>query len=488
MADIVLFYPRTGFDIQKLSVDIPLSILAAASLAVKDFDVVLIDQRTDPNWRQTLIREVEAQPLLLGVSSMTGKQISSGLEAARVAREVDRRVKIVWGGVHPTLLPEQTLENQFVDIIVRGEGEATLSDLAQALDKKKSLATVAGIGYKENGEIFLTEKRDHLDLNTLPPLPYHLIDMEAYVGSQGRFEDNATRSLIYISSRGCPWQCTFCCNPKLSARRWRALDADQLYDQVSGLVQKYNLDAITFHDEEFLVDKKRSEKVAEMIGGKFDWWIQARMDRLLNADVEKLAAGGLMAVQPGIESGSDRILKMIKKGETVAHIKEANRKLASTPIVPLYNFMMGFPGETKEELDMTVDLALDLIKDNANAEVSGFYVFVPYPGTELFDAAVERNFVPPATLEEWAQYNRQHLDTPWVQQNRDDIENLIFMAKLVDGKRIIKRAKQALPYAPIPAGVFDFFTKKVRRKWEQHDYGHAFETRALKFVGQRFMK
>lgn len=487
MADIVLVYPRTGFDIPKLSVDMPLSILSAASLAILDFDINLIDQRIDSHWENRLRDELKKNPLCVGVSAMTGKQISYGLQAAKIVREANPQTKIVWGGVHPTLLPEQTLKSQYVDIVVCGEGEETLRDLAHALERCKDLSLVEGIAFKKNGQIILTSSRKPLNLNQLPALPYHLLKMESYIGSQGRFGSNSARSLIYISSRGCPWRCTFCCNPRLSARRWRSIDAERVFEQVSRLKEEYNLNAVTFHDEEFLVNKERAEKIAQLINGKINWWIQARMDRLLEANLEKLAAGGLTGVQPGIESGSNRILKIIKKGETVEKIRAANLRLASTPIIPLYNFMMGFPHETKDELNMTIDLALELLQKNPNAEISGFYVFVPYPGTELFDLAVKNGFESPRSLEEWASYDRQHLKTPWIQEKRKELENLIFTAKLADGKRIIKRAEQLAPFLPLPRGLFNFITGRIRKKWKRHDYDSSWDIQIIKWLSRRYL-
>lgn len=488
MADILLFYPKTGFDIAKLSVDIPLSILSAACLAVKDFEISLIDQRIEVDWRARLEKELESNPLAVGISAMTGNQIHYGVQAAGVVRDAELGTRIVWGGVHPSLLPEQTLKSRFADIVVCGEGEKTLSDLARALKTGAGLDSVDGIAYKKNGEIRFTKARAPLNLNELPLLPYHLLDMESYIGSQGRFKDNSARSLIFISSRGCPWRCAFCCNPRLSGRRWRSMDAHLVYERVMELVERYDLDSVTFHDEEFLVKEDRALEIARLIDGRLSWWIQARMDRLLQVDVDALAEGGLEAVQPGIESGSDRILRMIKKGETVAQIKAANRRLARTPVVPLYNFMMGSPGETKKELDATVDLALELLDDNPKAEVSGFYVFVPYPGTELFELAVRTGFNPPRTLEEWSRYNRQHLRTPWIQEDKRELENLVFASKFIDGKRVLKRVRQALPYLPMPRGPFDMFTGILRKRWRMHDYKGGLTLELIKRSSRYFLR
>jgi radical SAM superfamily enzyme YgiQ (UPF0313 family) len=466
--------------------DLPLSMLAASSMVAQDYQVKIIDQRLDPHWAQNLKHELRANPLCVGVTAMTSPQIHFGLEAARIVKEVGDSTKLIWGGVHATLLPEQTVQHPLVDIVVVGEGELSFRNLVRALEKKRSLADVRGIVFKRGGRVIKTEPEDFVDPESLPELPYHLVDVEKYIGSQGRFLGETTRSLIFISSRGCPWQCTYCCNPRLSRRLWRSMSAEKTFDQVANLVDRFNLDAVAFHDEEFLINRARAEKIAALIGGKFRWWIQGRMDRLKAVDLTKMEKGGLCAVQPGIESGSERILKLIKKGETVADMIEANRRLAQTSIEPLYNFMMGFPTETYDELMQSVDLAIQLLDDNPRAQISGFYVLVPYPGTEIFDFAVEHGFNPPDSLEKWAVFHRQHLATPWIQDRLDLFETIMFTSKLIDGIRLERRLKQALGGIPIPLFPLRHIANFYRRRWRKHNFDRSLDIKLMRWTRKRF--
>jgi len=475
MSDIVLVYPKTGFDIKGVSIDPPLSLLAIASTVIDKYSVKIIDQRMNDNWQHALINELKFNPLCVGITSMTGPQIKYALEATRIVKSVKPDMKVVWGGVHATLLPEQTLAYELIDIIVIGEGEVTFKELVDSLKEQKELKNIRGIAFKNNGSIFITEARDYLDLNALPEIPYNLVNIEDYIGSQGRFRGINMRSLIFISSRGCPWGCTYCCNPRLSKRKWRALSAEETFKRVSNLVKKYQLNAITFHDEEFLVDQKRAEEIAGLIRGEFKWWIQARMDRLKDSHLEFLNDSGLVAVQPGIESGSDRILKMIKKGETVSDILIANKILVETDIIPLYNFMMGFPTETYKELMQTVDLALQLLKDNPKAQVSGFYTCIPYPGTELFELAKYEGFQVPSTLEEWAKYNRQHLETPWIKNKINVFKSLMVASKFIDGSRLKHRLDEAFGGIDSPDWPYKLLAKFYRYCWRKRIFGTPFD-------------
>ncbi|NQT73019.1 MAG: B12-binding domain-containing radical SAM protein [Chloroflexi bacterium] len=476
MADIVLVFPKTGFDIKKVTIDLPLSLLSAASLVARDYEVKIIDQRINSHWEEELERELMAEPLCVGISSLTGPQIEFGLKVAKIVKEAKTKTKVVWGGVHATLLPEQTVQHSLVDIVVVGEGELTFRNLVIALDKKKSLVDVKGIAFEEDGKIIKTEPESPLDLNELPELPYDLVDVNEYIGSQGRFPSEETRSLIFISSRGCAWACTFCCNPRLCKRHWRSMNAERTYERVMSLVERYNLDAVTFHDEEFLVGKTRAERIAQLIGGKFKWWIQGRMQLIKDIDLVQLEKGGLCAVQPGVESGSDRILKLIKKGETVSEMLEANRHLAETDIRPLYNFMMGFPTETYEELMESVDLALKLLEENHKAQISGFYVLVPYPGTEIFDLAVKQGFDAPDSLEQWSLFNRQHMRTPWIQDRLPIFQSIMVSSKLIDETRLRTRLKAAFQGLPVPLFFCKYLGRFYQRRWRRHIFKSRFDT------------
>lgn len=465
--NVILIYPTTGFAIKGLSIDIPVSLLTIASTIIKNYNVKIIDQRMDSNWRKTLESELKKNPLCVGISSMTGPQLTYALEISKIIKESGYDIKVVWGGVHVTLLPEQTLKNKYIDIVCIGEGEIIFRNLVNALANKIDLSTIKGIAFKKNGKIIQTAPEELADLNELPELPYDLVPVEEYIGSQGRFEEGA-RSLLFLSSRGCPWQCAFCCNPRISKRRWRAMKPELVYKRITNLIKRYKLDAITFHDEEFFVNKERAEKLAELINGKFEWWTQARMDRLAIMDLPKLEKCGMRAVQPGIESGSPKILRMINKGETVQDFIKANRKLAKTSIIPLYNFMMGFPTETKKDILQSVDLAVKLMEENPRAQISGFYVFVPYPGTELYDVAIKNGFKAPKSVKEWATFNRQHLATPWIQKDLGLIKSLLTSSKFVDKTRFTNRLRSAFKDLPFPISVGDQLGYFYQKRWKKH--------------------
>jgi radical SAM superfamily enzyme YgiQ (UPF0313 family) len=474
MADILGAYPKTGYDIKNSSVELPLGLLSTIAAIQENYDIKILDQRIDDNFEKHLLDELSKEPKIVLIPSMTGTQIKYALDISRIVKE-NSRSGVMWGGVHATLMPQQTIEHKLIDMIVIGEGEFVLQNIMAALDGKKSLEGVRGIAYKENGNIKFNSSAEQPDPNLIPEIPYRLVDVENYVKSGGITFDKKERVLPFVSSRGCPYSCTFCSTAGISKGKWRSMTAELTYERVSSMVRKFNLDTVKFYDENFTSNPKRAERIAELVAGDFYWSMQARMDNMLITDMKKLEAGGLRVVEPGVESGSDRILKLINKGEDKATMIAANRKLSQTNIKAFYNFMMGFPGETYDELMETVDLALQLIRENPNAHITQFYIFVPYLGASLFEYAVQQGFRVPKTLEEWIAFSRQQTYTPWIQDKKDILETIMYTSKFVDGKRLC----QVLRNTRIPKFFIRGLSSNYRKNWEKHKFNKTLSVKIL---------
>lgn len=464
MADAVMIYPKTGLDVEKISIFAPLSVLCASALLdAEGYKVKIIDQRIDSKWEDTLRNELKSDPKFIGISSMTGMQIHFGLQAAKIVKETG--VPTVWGGQHPSLVPVQTLQSDYVDFIVKWEGEETLLELIKNFGREpghKSFSEIKGLGYKENGSPIINADRPFLDVNKLPMNPYHLIDVPTYIKL-----NNGTFS--FLSSRGCPFGCTFCSVPLSSKRIWRVQTVDRTMEEINAIFDKYHFKKLHFFDENFFVNKERVHALGDAINGRFLWEGQARLDSVGYIDYIRLSKQGLYMVQPGLESGNPRILKMIKKEVTVENIIKFNKILAEAGIVATYNFMAGFPTETREEIMDTVRMSLRLLGDNPKAEVSAFYIFAPYPGAELYDLSIQSGFVPPQSLEEWSQFHRHHLITPWILNNpdmKDLLENLSITSKFVDGRRLARYAEGDKSLSEI-LQLLGFL---YRRRWEREDF------------------
>ena len=477
MSDVVLFYPRTGLDVKKVSVGLPLPLLTIASELHQDFSIKIIDQRVDAHWEQTLINELKTKPLCFGVTAMTGHQIFHGLAASRIVREYSEGVKIVWGGMHVTLTPDESIKHPLVDIVVKGDGEWVFRDLVRALKAGTSLDEVGGLYWKKNGEVKVNSCGLSVVLDQTLAYPFHLINIEDYVEPGEYLYPGVKRVLPFMGSRGCPFKCTFCSEPVLT-KVYKMMKPELVHERTAYMADKFKLDMILFYDEEFFVNARWATKIAELIDGKFKWWTQTRANDLLKVDLQKMEKCGLYAIAPGLESGSDRILKFIKKEETVKEYREANHRLSKTGIQVTYNMMMGFPTETLDELYETVDFTMELMKTNPNAYVNSLSPFTPLPGTELTEQSKQFGFVKPNHLEGWIETSRHNLKTPWLDKNIEMYRSLSYTSKFIG-----RRAQMALQtYWWIPKFIFNFYSWLIQRRYRRRNFRETWDVKFIQFV------
>jgi anaerobic magnesium-protoporphyrin IX monomethyl ester cyclase len=430
--DVVLIQPKNRLSRGPYSrgqrTSLPLGLLAVATpLVDAGYKVRIIDQRLEPDWEKSLLTELETRPVCIGVTGMTGSQLWWALKASELVKR-NSDAPVVWGGVHPSLLPRQTLENPNIDIVVEGEGEETFLELLRALGKHQPLAQIKGIWYKEGGQIRQNPSRPFIDLNQQPPLAYHLVDLKTYVSSvSGR------DALRFETSRGCPFTCTFCYNNFFNHRQWRSFSVEQTLNRMKRAVSEYGVKGFQFSDDNFFTDPDRAHQILEgMVREKMDvFWGKGdiRLDLLSQMDDDFLSLierSGCISLVIGVESGSQRMADLLRKEIEVEQAIEVNRRLARYSIQPRYLFMIGAPGETEEDLAETASMMLKLVDENPRAGI-GVQIFVPYPGTELFDIAVQNGLPMPQRLEDWIPYNwiNRHLEYPWLTAKRRSLLRML---------------------------------------------------------------
>lgn len=406
MREIILIQPKAGVW-EKMGARLPIGLLSIAAIPhSQGYKVKIIDQRVDANWKQTLINSLKNNPLCVGLTCMTGKQIFYALEASKIVKK-HSTVPVIFGGVHATLLPEQTLENKYVDLIVLREGEITFAELVDALEKNEPLRKIKGIYYKQDGKIIKNVERDFIkNLDELPELPYELVNISDY--SSLNIEGT---SLDFVSSRGCPFACSFCYNCHFNKRTWRAFSAKEVVKRLKNLVKKYKIKTIYFQDDNFCADLNRLKEILQGIireNLNIKWGtLGLRVDTAKKMDEEILCLmekSGCVNVDIGAESGSKRILELIDKKITVKDLLEVNKKLSKYPFIIKYSFIVGFPTETNKEMFSTIKIALRIVKENKNGYTPVF-VYTPYPGSPMYEFAINHGFVPPKNLEEWSKFS-----------------------------------------------------------------------------------
>ncbi len=359
-----------------------------------------------------------ADATIVGITAMTGFQIKYGLEIAALARSANPEALIVWGGVHPSLLPEQTIMNPLVDIVVIGEGEHTFLEIVENFSKGKSLEGIPGTCYKNQaGEIIMGGNRRFLDLNDLPLPLYNLVDINKYKGIRHQFD--------YQSSRGCPFRCGFCYNTVFCGSRYRKKSAEKVLTELIYLYDNYEVVDFGFVDDEFFIEKKRVEAIMDGIiesGRKFKITASCRLDVVCGFPeplLKKMKKAGVSQIFFGAESGSPAMLKAIHKDITKTQIIQGAKKVAEAGIRPMLSFMSGFPGETMDDLRMTLDTIRELWDTNPLITVNGIFPFNAYPGTKLYQESISLGLKPPSSLKEWSNWSFQYEpDNPWLNKTQ----------------------------------------------------------------------
>jgi radical SAM superfamily enzyme YgiQ (UPF0313 family) len=366
------------------------------------------------------------------------------LEAARLARQEakDEKMPIVWGGPHPSILPAETAANEFVDIVVIGEGDISFFELVRALESKKSLQDIRGIVYKEKGNIITTALRELLDVETLLPTPWDLVDVEKYIHPDFYLKKTNRTLDIGQTSRGCPYQCGFCCSATLRKRMWRAMSIRKALEMIVNDMQRFKLDGIWLRDDNFYVDSERTRAICQGMvdaGLRIDWYSSGtRVDNFLKLSAQTIKAmkdSGAHVLKFGAESGSNRILNLMHKGITIEQTFLANLKAKQWGIRPAYAFMAGFPTETFEEVNMTIEAMKKLIRDNPEAELESVSIYTALPGTPMYGLALQHGLKPPQNLEEWSGWNFQEYaeerKNPWFNERaRHALGNLSYICTI----------------------------------------------------------
>jgi radical SAM superfamily enzyme YgiQ (UPF0313 family) len=428
MKKVLLIFPSLGTENKKPDRP-PLGLLTVAGpLLDSGVQVTLLDERAEDNFDHKLLKELGKNPVCVGISSMSGHQIASGLRISKLVK-ANATVPVVWGGVQASLEPRSTIAHAMVDIIVRDDGEETFPRLIDALDNKNlTLDQIAGIAFKRNGKIIFTDPPQPADINKLPMVPFHLIDFNKYESDPRDDWAVDPKMIIPIeTSRGCPYSCIFC-TESVRKKKWRALSPERVIHDLKHYLHTYGIRNFTFIDDNLFGNIRRGEKIVELLAREeldISWYTNIRTDYMAKADpafITMLEKSGCKMLTFGAESGSKRILKMINKKATPGDVIAANRKLTGSTIIPHFVTIRGFPTETRENLKETLLLNSRLLLENRRA-VCDSPCLIATPSTKIAEMCLGdqvKNF----TLEDWSKILDLFKDQkpPWV---LDDTYELI---------------------------------------------------------------
>jgi radical SAM superfamily enzyme YgiQ (UPF0313 family) len=348
-----------------------------------------------PIWKEIEGVITQHSPDVVGITATTAK-FGSALKVAGIAKKINPECKVVLGGVHPTLLPEESVRNEHIDIAVQGEGEYTLLEIMKKIDKisddgklQETLREVKGITYKvkHNGGFKIIRNPRRSLIENLDELPFparHLIyEKEKYPPySFGNI----------FASRGCPYSCIFCSSHYMWYKRVRYRSPENIIAEIKHVQNKYRTNWFIFEDDTFTLKKSFVEAICDGILSEhldIEWLCETRADMLSHELVRKMKKAGCKAVSIGVESGDEYTLRRIKKGITLKDIRKAKRILKENEIELRAFFMIGFPWETRAGIYKTVALMKEL--DPAIAVLS---IVTPYPGTELYALCEAEKLLP----------------------------------------------------------------------------------------------
>jgi anaerobic magnesium-protoporphyrin IX monomethyl ester cyclase len=394
------------------------SVFLARYLEDHGYDVMIVDQRVDENWKARVTGVLD-QILWIGVTAISGPQVSDALRAAADIRAIDPDLPIVWGGWHPSFFPEKTINHPLADFVITGIGELKIVQLSDYIaGGMKGEINVPGL-LKKGGSVSIAPVKEKFEeLNAVPS--YHLIEPDKY-----RSKNNMAG---LITARGCPFRCSFCTIAQVAYVN-RPITA--VIDEIRHLVGDLGFTELNFVDGHFFAQRARVFKIIQRMedeGLKFRWNASARPETLGKFkpdELDRILKSGLQQVMIGAESGSDVMLERIVKDATPADIVETARITGEMGIRLSLSFMSGLPYETLDDLRKTIDVVEEVVKLNPKAKVIN-PIYQPIPGAPTYDQMLELGWKPPETLEEWGEqisWNQEIDDIapfPWMQTKEFD--------------------------------------------------------------------
>ena len=382
----------------------PMWLCYAAGLVEKNgFDVKVIDAPAKRMGIEDVIKDAkEFAPALTVVDTSTPSIFNDVNVAVRIKELTGSFIVLV--GTHPSALPDETLKiNDLIDAVARREYEHTILELALLINSgrlgKEGLCSIDGISFRWKGEIFHNKDRKFMEeLNSLPfvsEVYKNHLNYRDYFYAHSRYP-----IITLITGRGCPYHCVYCLYPQtFNGHKLRNRSIKNIVDEIEYCLKNFpDLKEIMFEDDTLTVNKKRAVEFAEEIlrrGLKFQWSANSRADVDLET-MKLLRKAGARLFCVGIESGDQGVLDLMKKRLAVPQIREFFGNAKKAGILIHGCFLVGNPGETKETLNKTLDLALELNPDTAQ-----FFPVMVYPGTEAYNWAAENNFLTTRDFNEW---------------------------------------------------------------------------------------
>jgi anaerobic magnesium-protoporphyrin IX monomethyl ester cyclase len=387
-----------GFLSRYVPVGIPVAIgYIAAYLEKHDIKCAVIDEEiyeVTPERLREAVRDLE-RPYIIGVSCLTA-HVARGYQIAKMIKEVFTDSIVVFGGLHPSSLPEEALSTGHVDYVVRGEGEEVMLRLHRALRGNGDPTEIRGVSYVRDGQIINNPESPLIpDINDIPPFPYHLFEHAKY--DRG----------FMTTSRGCPYRCSYCSQRLLTGMTYRYKTAENIIKELEILVDKYGQSQVAFYDDNFCLNARRVHQLCDMIiernlHKRVKLSVQTRADNVLKHGgeelVEHMSRAGFTHMGFGLETGVQRLANLVRKDETIEDHLEVAQLCRRHGMDVTFFMIFGLPTETSEDRRTSFEVV-----KSAKLQATKYNNLIPYPGTPLFAELKNSNRV--VKTKDWGNFN-----------------------------------------------------------------------------------
>ncbi len=413
----------------------------AAALEQKNHSIKLIDRNILSSKNQDIDKVTigilkELKPELVGIT-VTTPMLPDSFHVSKIVKEILPNTKVIYGGHHPTILYREVLSNKNVDIVVLGEGEVTICEIAEG----KQLKDIPGIAYKEEDKIMVTESRNLVkDIDSLPMPAWHHYDMEYYARyseyNNPVIRGVSSRATHIFAARGCPYRCSFCSGPVIFGNRVRFHSVNRVIEEIEFLIEHYGINGIYLAEDMFLSKREHVEMLCDefikrKLNKKIVWCAQCRSDRINKELLIMMKKAGCIQIEYGFESGSQRILNMMSKKTTPEQNILAANLTKKIGLRFLANIIIGFPGETKEDFIDTIEF----LKRIKPTEI-GFNILTPLPGTRVYNDLISSGII---TEVDWSDFYVASKKLNFTTMTNDEFFSLYedFIKKVVNPNRLL---------------------------------------------------
>jgi len=445
----ILIYPKLDFSNTQLPTP-PYSVLFIADYMIKrNVDVKIFDLRFDSP-KDVMNAISYNEPDYIGVSVMTGPQINHALKICEYIKREFKKVKIVWGGIHSTILPAQTLQNKLIDFVIRGEGEKPYYELVSG----KNISQIKGLSFKKGKKIFHNPDSDLLNSSELNKLSisWDLINIKRYIKNG---------NLNILTSRGCPFKCAFCYNT-LFNNVWRGWTVEKCIEELDKTLE-LGAKNISFYDDNFFANLKRIKALFNYFKeNDITWKAELRVDRLNYSLAKEAKKHGCNQMYFGTESGSQRVLNILNKNISIKDIIRSAKITKDVNIIADYSWMIGTPGETKRDINKTLALIKKVKEIHPDCEFS-IKILFPYPKTIIYDHAKKMGFKPPSDLLSWAKIRRER--APTYLKHKNFLETISITSAII-GRKVFE--SQNMP-------IFKLIRFPANFRWKNEFFNAGFE-------------